>query len=82
MMTDAQVLQFLQDWLLQIVTAFSVFYLIRLSKTRRKTERLTEIKVDAMAYALGKTSIGQDFIKEYDAEVQKKIGESKYKDGD
>lgn len=78
-MTDVQVVHFLQDWLLQIVTAFSVFYLIRLSRSRRNTEKLTEIKVDAMAHALGKTSIGDEFTNHYEREVERRLKEDTYK---
>ena len=70
----------MQDWLLQIVTAFSVFYLIRLSKTRRNTEKLTMIKVDSIAHALGKTAVGDDFTNHYEREVERRIKEDKYKD--
>jgi len=74
------VLEFLQEWLLQIVTTVSVIYLIRLSKTRRRTEILTMIKVDAIAYALGKTSVGDDFMHHYTCEVNSKVEEAKFKE--
>ena len=80
MMADAHIMEFLQDWLLQIVTGISVFYLIHLSKKRGRTEKLTEIKLDSIAYALGKTSVGDDFTRHYEAEVKSRMEQERFQD--
>lgn len=80
MMTDALLMTFLQEWLVQIVTAFSVFYLISQSKKRKRTEQLTMIKVDSMAFALGKTQVGDEFINHYKKEVEERIRDANFKD--
>lgn len=79
-MTDAAVFEFMQDWFLQIVIAISVFYLIKQSRQRKRTEMMTMIKVESIAYALGKTTVGDDFTRHYEAEVEKRMEQQKFQD--